>query len=153
MTSWHLDAPHSPNTPALKTQPRPCLFFHYHNPHRISVSFSLDFSLHSLFLVATCTLLPSAQLSDALPSPPSLAAPPLRRDILVPCMRTTQKWVMLLLLVLRLELTASQVLETEKHRNLNKKQHETSTPIKNAPGWNQYLASASEAAVKVCNPP
>ncbi|EKM58393.1 uncharacterized protein PHACADRAFT_252678 [Phanerochaete carnosa HHB-10118-sp] len=41
-----------------------------------------------------------------------------------------------------------EVLEVEKQRNLSKKQHHTSTPIKNAPGWNHYLASASEAAVK-----
>lgn len=41
-----------------------------------------------------------------------------------------------------------EVLEVEKQRNLSKQQHKTSTPIKNAPGWNQYLASASEAAVK-----
>jgi len=41
-----------------------------------------------------------------------------------------------------------EVLETEKHRNLRKEQHKTSSPIKNAPGWNQHLASASEAAVK-----
>ena len=33
---------------------------------------------------------------------------------------------------------------------MKKTQHETSTPIKNAPGWNEYLASHSEAAVKVC---
>ena len=42
-----------------------------------------------------------------------------------------------------------QVLETEKQRNLKKIQHKTSSPIRNAPGWNQHLASASEAAVKV----
>ncbi|GJF00078.1 hypothetical protein PsYK624_163570 [Phanerochaete sordida] len=41
-----------------------------------------------------------------------------------------------------------ELLEVEKQRNLSKQQHKTSTPIKNAPGWNQYLASASEAAVK-----
>ncbi|KAI0925858.1 hypothetical protein AcV5_008473 [Taiwanofungus camphoratus] len=40
------------------------------------------------------------------------------------------------------------VLETEKHRNLSKNQHKTSTTIPSAPGWNEYLASASEAAVK-----
>jgi len=40
------------------------------------------------------------------------------------------------------------VLEVEKHRNLRKEQHKTSSPIKNAPGWNQHLASASEANVK-----
>ena len=42
-----------------------------------------------------------------------------------------------------------QVLELEKQRNLRKEQHKTSAPIHNAPGWNQYLASASEAAIKV----
>ncbi|KAI0696245.1 hypothetical protein BC835DRAFT_874815 [Cytidiella melzeri] len=41
-----------------------------------------------------------------------------------------------------------EVIEREKQRNLSKEQHKTSTPIKNAPGWNHYLASASEAAVK-----
>ncbi|KAI0342752.1 hypothetical protein BDW22DRAFT_149138 [Trametopsis cervina] len=41
-----------------------------------------------------------------------------------------------------------EVIETEKQRNLRGEQHKTSTPIKNAPGWNQYLASQSEAAVK-----
>lgn len=46
----------------------------------------------------------------------------------------------------------TQVLEEEKQRNLKKIQHETSTPHKHAPGWNEYLASASEAAVKVCSP-
>ncbi|KAI0091200.1 hypothetical protein BDY19DRAFT_1046901 [Irpex rosettiformis] len=41
-----------------------------------------------------------------------------------------------------------EVIDLEKQRNLRGEQHETSTPIKNAPGWNEYLASASEAAVK-----
>ncbi|RPD59680.1 hypothetical protein L226DRAFT_490389 [Lentinus tigrinus ALCF2SS1-7] len=42
-----------------------------------------------------------------------------------------------------------EVLETEKRRNLAKEQHKTSTPIpEEAPGWNEALASASEAAVK-----
>ncbi|PSR71377.1 hypothetical protein PHLCEN_2v12753 [Hermanssonia centrifuga] len=41
-----------------------------------------------------------------------------------------------------------EVLEREKDRNMKNVQHKTSTPIRNAPGWNQYLASASEAAVK-----
>ncbi|KAI0750086.1 hypothetical protein C8Q80DRAFT_1100636 [Daedaleopsis nitida] len=40
------------------------------------------------------------------------------------------------------------VLEQEKRRNLSKQQHKTSTPIPEAPGWNEHLASASEAAVK-----
>jgi len=42
-----------------------------------------------------------------------------------------------------------QVLEREKRRNLNGSQHKTSTPIDDAPGWNEGLASASEAHVKV----
>ncbi|EMD33955.1 hypothetical protein CERSUDRAFT_86730 [Gelatoporia subvermispora B] len=42
-----------------------------------------------------------------------------------------------------------EVLELEKRRNLTKNQHKTSTPHpESAPGWNEYLASASEAAVK-----
>ncbi|KAJ3786104.1 hypothetical protein GGU10DRAFT_386957 [Lentinula aff. detonsa] len=40
------------------------------------------------------------------------------------------------------------VLDTEKKRNLSKTQHGTSTPHKHAPGWNEHLASASEAHVK-----
>lgn len=42
-----------------------------------------------------------------------------------------------------------QVLDREKSRNLGKKHFKTSSPIDNAPGWNEYLASASEANVKV----
>ncbi|TFK40430.1 hypothetical protein BDQ12DRAFT_680930 [Crucibulum laeve] len=43
----------------------------------------------------------------------------------------------------------AETLEKEKHRNLSKTQHKTSTPHdKDAPGWNEPLASASEAAVK-----
>ncbi|KAL4248072.1 hypothetical protein ABKN59_002387 [Abortiporus biennis] len=41
-----------------------------------------------------------------------------------------------------------ELLDKEKSRNMRKVQHKTSTPIDNAPGWNQTLASASEAAVK-----
>ncbi|TBU21479.1 hypothetical protein BD311DRAFT_706953 [Dichomitus squalens] len=41
-----------------------------------------------------------------------------------------------------------EVLEREKQRNLSKQQHKTSTPIPNAPGWNEHLASASEASIK-----
>ncbi|TFK50143.1 hypothetical protein OE88DRAFT_1661721 [Heliocybe sulcata] len=41
-----------------------------------------------------------------------------------------------------------ELLEKEKHRNLQGKQHETSTPLHDAPGWNEHLASASEATVK-----
>ncbi|KAL5486059.1 hypothetical protein ACEPAI_7103 [Sanghuangporus weigelae] len=40
------------------------------------------------------------------------------------------------------------VLETEKAKNLSGKQHKSSTWDDNAPGWNEYLATASEAAVK-----
>ncbi|OJT14997.1 hypothetical protein TRAPUB_8440 [Trametes pubescens] len=41
------------------------------------------------------------------------------------------------------------VLEQEKKRNLSKQQHKTSTPHPDhAPGWNENLASASEAAIK-----
>ncbi|KAF7336675.1 hypothetical protein MVEN_02102500 [Mycena venus] len=39
-------------------------------------------------------------------------------------------------------------LETEKVRNLSGVQYKTSTPHKHAPGWNEHLASASEASVK-----
>ncbi|KAE9384991.1 hypothetical protein BT96DRAFT_614016 [Gymnopus androsaceus JB14] len=39
-------------------------------------------------------------------------------------------------------------LETEKKRNLSKTQHTTSTPHEHAPGWNEHLASQSEAHVK-----
>jgi len=41
-----------------------------------------------------------------------------------------------------------QVLELEKARNLAKKQYITSAPHKHAPGWNESLASESEAHVK-----
>jgi len=39
-------------------------------------------------------------------------------------------------------------LETEKNRNLAGTQYKTSTPHKHAPGWNEHLASASEASLK-----
>jgi hypothetical protein len=42
-----------------------------------------------------------------------------------------------------------QVLELEKARNLAKKQYLTSAPHKHAPGWNESLASESEAHIKV----
>lgn len=42
-----------------------------------------------------------------------------------------------------------QTLDTEKQRNLSNKQYRTSTPLSSAPGWNETLASASEASVKV----
>ncbi|EKM78852.1 hypothetical protein AGABI1DRAFT_85744 [Agaricus bisporus var. burnettii JB137-S8] len=42
-----------------------------------------------------------------------------------------------------------ELLDLEKHRNLTNSQHKTSTPHqKEAPGWNEYLASQSEANVK-----
>jgi len=41
-----------------------------------------------------------------------------------------------------------EVLEREKGRNLAGTQYKTSTPHKHAPGWNEHLASASEASVK-----
>ena len=41
------------------------------------------------------------------------------------------------------------VLETEKRRNLQNVQHKTSTPHEHAPGWNEDLATVSEAVVKV----
>lgn len=50
------------------------------------------------------------------------------------------------------QLSFPQVLEQEKKRNLSKEQHKTSTPHPDhAPGWNENLASASEAAIKVRN--
>lgn len=48
------------------------------------------------------------------------------------------------------KLTKDQILELEKNRNLRGVQHKTSTPHSHAPGWNETLASASEASVKVC---
>ncbi|KIK34636.1 hypothetical protein CY34DRAFT_812794, partial [Suillus luteus UH-Slu-Lm8-n1] len=47
------------------------------------------------------------------------------------------------------EFPVLQMLERGKRRNLSGTQHETSTPIDDAPGWNEDLASASEAHVKV----
>ncbi|KAJ7678883.1 hypothetical protein DFH06DRAFT_1165138 [Mycena polygramma] len=41
-----------------------------------------------------------------------------------------------------------ETLETEKARNLSGTQYKTSTPHKHAPGWNEHLATASEASVK-----
>jgi hypothetical protein len=41
------------------------------------------------------------------------------------------------------------VIELEKKRNLSKQQGKTSTPHEFAPGWNEHLASVSEAYVKV----
>ncbi|PAV16033.1 hypothetical protein PNOK_0765300 [Pyrrhoderma noxium] len=39
-------------------------------------------------------------------------------------------------------------IEREKMRNLSGKQHKTSSTHEYAPGWNEYLATNSEAAVK-----
>lgn len=72
----------------------------------------------------------------------------------VRCMRMTPRWELfrpwqgLESLGLTNRMYA-QLLEQEKKRNLSKSQHKTSTPHKYAPGWNEYLASASEANVKV----
>ncbi|KAF7312383.1 hypothetical protein MIND_00251600 [Mycena indigotica] len=41
-----------------------------------------------------------------------------------------------------------ELLELEKKRNMAGIQHRTSTPHKHAPGWNEHLASASEASLK-----
>jgi len=42
-----------------------------------------------------------------------------------------------------------ELLDLEKKRNLSKNQHKTSTTHPDdAPGWNEYLASSAEAAVK-----
>jgi hypothetical protein len=41
------------------------------------------------------------------------------------------------------------MVELEKKRNLSKEQGKTSTPHDFAPGWNEHLASVSEAYVKV----
>ena len=47
-----------------------------------------------------------------------------------------------------------EVLELEKWRNLlAKQQYQTAAPVDDAPGWNEELASDSEAFVKVsCRP-
>ncbi|KAG0700296.1 hypothetical protein DFH29DRAFT_642237 [Suillus ampliporus] len=42
----------------------------------------------------------------------------------------------------------AETLEREKRKNLSGTQHKTSTPIDDAPGWNEDLASTSEAHVK-----
>ncbi|RDB26319.1 hypothetical protein Hypma_006634 [Hypsizygus marmoreus] len=45
------------------------------------------------------------------------------------------------------------LLEAEKRRNLSGQQHKTSTPLSDAPGWNETLASESEADVKADRTP
>lgn len=42
-----------------------------------------------------------------------------------------------------------ETIDLEKKRNLSKEQGKTSTPHEHAPGWNEYLASESEAYIKV----
>lgn len=42
-----------------------------------------------------------------------------------------------------------ELLEREKNKNLKGEQYESSSPHKHAPGWNEYLASTSEAYTKV----
>ncbi|KAH7928091.1 hypothetical protein BV22DRAFT_1149240 [Leucogyrophana mollusca] len=42
----------------------------------------------------------------------------------------------------------ADVLDREKRRNLSGVQHKTSSPHEDAPGWNESLASTSEAHVK-----
>ena len=45
-----------------------------------------------------------------------------------------------------------QILEREKDKNLRRSKNDSKPSIhKYAPGWNELLASASEANVKVCN--
>jgi len=46
-----------------------------------------------------------------------------------------------------------ETLENEKQKNLKGEQHHTSAPHKHAPGWNEYLASTSEAFVKADQSP
>ncbi|KAI0311133.1 hypothetical protein OF83DRAFT_1069318 [Amylostereum chailletii] len=41
-----------------------------------------------------------------------------------------------------------QVLDREKRRSLNKQPYQTSSPMDHAPGWNETLATSSEAHVK-----
>ncbi|SRR6266404_1181742 len=45
----------------------------------------------------------------------------------------------------------AQVLEREKRRNLARHPYQTSSPVDHSPGWNENLATASEANVKVGN--
>jgi len=41
-----------------------------------------------------------------------------------------------------------EVLEREKRRNLSRQPYQTSSPVDHSPGWNEHLASTSEANVK-----
>jgi len=41
-----------------------------------------------------------------------------------------------------------EVLEREKRRNLSRQPYQTSSPLDHSPGWNELLASTSEANVK-----
>lgn len=66
------------------------------------------------------------------------------------CMTMTQRYVPFNYVPLKQnQFPSLQMLERGKRRNLSGIQHETSTPIDDAPGWNEDLASASEAHVKV----
>jgi len=47
---------------------------------------------------------------------------------------------------------SGQVLEREKRRNLSRHPYQTSSPFDHSPGWNELLASTSEANVKVRRP-
>jgi len=41
-----------------------------------------------------------------------------------------------------------EVLEREKRRNLSRQPYQTSSPLDHSPGWNEHLASTSEAHIK-----
>jgi len=41
-----------------------------------------------------------------------------------------------------------EVLEREKRRNLTRQPYQTSSPLDHSPGWNEHLATTSEAHVK-----
>jgi hypothetical protein len=44
-----------------------------------------------------------------------------------------------------------QVLQREKQRNLSRHPYQNNAPMDHAPGWNEQLASSSEAFIKVCH--
>ncbi|KAF7298569.1 hypothetical protein MIND_00803600 [Mycena indigotica] len=62
--------------------------------------------------------------------------------------RVTAAWLTTARLSSTVHGNDAETLETEKSRNLKNIQHKTSTPHKHAPGWNEYLATSSEASVK-----
>ncbi|KAI0303776.1 hypothetical protein B0F90DRAFT_1708970 [Multifurca ochricompacta] len=41
-----------------------------------------------------------------------------------------------------------EVLEREKRRNLTRQPYQTSSPLDHSPGWNEHLATTSEANIK-----